>query len=225
MGQEDLTWVSRSGIASKPIEISGLHTTGTGTFALSPDGKRVAASRQLEAGSDIWVKQLPDGPLDRLTFEGSPNYYPSWSPDGKFVTFVSGRTRERSLFVRASNGTGRDSTVFSTAGGISSGRLSPDGQWLAITSDMSRHVVAVRRSDGTQHVVSAPDGAYVVLPQCHPTDVGLRTYPTRPDALRCTCGHYLIRRPGSGSYPRTEECCLAGRRRDTSFSSTRRCTG
>ncbi len=160
-GEEDLTWVSRSGVASKRIEISGLHTTGTGTFALSPDGKRVAASRQLEAGSDIWVKQLPDGPMDRLTFEGSPNYYPSWSPDGKLVTFVSGRTRERSLFIRAADGTGRDSVVFSTAGGISSGRLSPDGQWLAITSDMSRHIVAVRRSDGTKHVVSAPEGAYV----------------------------------------------------------------
>ncbi len=167
-GQEDLTWVSRTGVASKRIEISGLHTTGTGTFALSPDGKRVAASRQLETGSDIWVKQLPDGPLDRLTFEGSPNYYPSWSPDGKLVSFVSARTRERSLFVRAADGTGRDSAVFATAGGISSGRLSPDGQWLVITSDVSHHIVAVRRSDGTPHVVTAPEGAYVGAPAMSP---------------------------------------------------------
>ena len=163
VGEEDLIWVSRSGAASKPIEISGLHTSGTGTFSISPDGTRIAASRQLETGSDIWVKQLPDGPLERLTFEGGSNYYPSWSADGRIISYVSARTGQRSLYVRASDGTGRDSAVFSAPGGIVTGAWSRDGQWLVVGSE--REIVVVRRADNTRHVVTAAEGSFVGSPR------------------------------------------------------------
>ena len=169
VSQEDLVWVTRAGVASKPIEVTGLHTSGTGSFALSPDGQRAAISRTIESGSDIWIKHLPDGPLDRLTFEGSPNYSPAWTPDGRFVSFSTVRTTARSLFLRPADGTGRDSALFTMPGGVEQGAWSPDGRWIVVSSADNHQIVALRPGvDSSRHVIVVAEKSFLGFPQVSP---------------------------------------------------------
>ena len=38
-------------------------------LALSPDGRRIAFTQLTDLGTDIWIKQLPAGPVSRLTLD------------------------------------------------------------------------------------------------------------------------------------------------------------
>jgi hypothetical protein len=73
-------WVDRGG-ASSAID-SSWHAFASG-LAFSADGTRLAVHLVApSAGStsrteDIWVKQMPTGPMSRLTFEGEQNRRPS----------------------------------------------------------------------------------------------------------------------------------------------------
>ena len=53
--------------------------------AVSPDGTRVAFS----ALHKLWVMDLPDGAARRLTDLDTNEFMPSWSPDGRYITFVT----------------------------------------------------------------------------------------------------------------------------------------
>ena len=53
--------------------------------AISPDGKRVVFS----ALAKIWIMDLPNGKPQRLTTLGENEFMPTWSPDGKYVAFVT----------------------------------------------------------------------------------------------------------------------------------------
>ena len=79
-------WVERDGTA-REID-PGWGTQGTPNFsslALSPNEDRLAISIPASEGMrDLWVKQLPTGPLSRLTFEGTTNQRATLNsaPDG-----------------------------------------------------------------------------------------------------------------------------------------------
>src|SRR2546427_2238077 len=57
------------------------------SFALSPDGHRLAVSVQGTDGLNIWIKQLERGPFTRLTFGGTDRRA-FWAPDGRSVAFI-----------------------------------------------------------------------------------------------------------------------------------------
>jgi Tol biopolymer transport system component len=60
-------------------------------FSLSPDDKRLAASRIDGANADIWVVDLlHDRGASRFTFTPRPDRSPLWSPDGSRISFSSG---------------------------------------------------------------------------------------------------------------------------------------
>jgi len=57
----------------------------------SPDGREVAVTSLAPGGGltgDIWVLDLGQATLSRLTFEGQQQF-PEWSPDGRRVSFAS----------------------------------------------------------------------------------------------------------------------------------------
>ena len=58
---------------------------------LSPDGKRLVYSSDQKGEQDIWVKDLTNGMLTRLTKHDAIDTQPAWLPDGSGVVFVSMR--------------------------------------------------------------------------------------------------------------------------------------
>src|SRR4051812_22142847 len=60
----------------------------TSCFVYPPDGRRVVASRDLPAGTDLWLLNVDRGSASRLTFTGT-YHMPIWAPDSKIVMFRS----------------------------------------------------------------------------------------------------------------------------------------
>jgi eukaryotic-like serine/threonine-protein kinase len=137
----EAVWVDRSGRV-EPIDPSWRFNPGVTDvqLSLSPDGRRLAIRLRTGNGDDIWVKQLPAGPLSRLTFYPGVDDSPAWAPDGRAIDFVSvrpvspntaERAEQRNLWEQAADGSGEAALRWS---GISvvSGFRSPDSRWLVL---------------------------------------------------------------------------------------------
>jgi len=86
---DELVWVDRSGrVAPLGVEFDHGSIFGFG-WSLSPDGSRIALRHTEAENEDIWVKQLPDGPFERLTVSDADDWEPWWMPDSRTVTYVS----------------------------------------------------------------------------------------------------------------------------------------
>jgi tRNA A-37 threonylcarbamoyl transferase component Bud32 len=125
-----LVWLDRDGRES-PIDSSWsfrqVFYGANAGWALSPDGTHLALGIASDAGDDIWVKRLPNGPALRITFDSAPDFRPRWMPDGRSIMFSSIR-RNRGLYRRPADGTGADERI--TSGDIFEAQISRDGQWL-----------------------------------------------------------------------------------------------
>ena len=75
-----LEWLDRQGHA-EPLGLDPLFVANP---RLSPDGRRIA----IESLNDLWVYDLNDTTLSRVTFRGV-NQHPVWSPDGRRLAFSS----------------------------------------------------------------------------------------------------------------------------------------
>ncbi len=70
-------------------------------FDISPEGKRVAFS----ARGEIFTVPAKEGNTRDLTnSSGSKEMYPRWSPDGKWIAYVSDRTGEEELYLTSQDG-------------------------------------------------------------------------------------------------------------------------
>ena len=145
-----LVWVDRGGRV-EPVDSTWQVNTG-GTYsqaggagtgwglAMSPDGRRIALTLLTDLGTDIWIKQLPSGPVSRLTLDRGNDLAPAWSPDGRTVTFLSDRpappdTSRRpgrfALWQQPADGTGEPRLISATHA-ATDGFLSADGRWIIL---------------------------------------------------------------------------------------------
>jgi eukaryotic-like serine/threonine-protein kinase len=176
VGEYQMVWVDRSGRTS-PIDMGGPLNIDPGGrnpgWALSPDGTRLAIGLLTAAGGNIWVKQLPAGPLSRVTFDSAADLRPRWTPDGRAITFVTGGGELRRVMA---DGTGTEQVVARDPGGVFEGAVSPDGQWVVVRirgglGSQSRAIVGFRHGD-TKAVpliesASADDNAFRISPDGH----------------------------------------------------------
>jgi Tol biopolymer transport system component len=121
-GMLNIYWTRVSGGQSQRV------TEGEGRqspYSFSPDGKRLAF---LEAGRDLWTLPLEQTGSDHLKtgkpelfLQGRPLYFPQFSPDGRWIAYISGESGRYEVYVRpfigASPAPG-DKWLASTAGGI-----------------------------------------------------------------------------------------------------------
>ncbi len=113
--------------------------TSAGAPAVSPDGTRIAfvvATIDLDENvtrSRVWLAG-PDGEPAPVT-QGEHDQHPTWSPDGRFLTFTSKRgekERQHSLHVLPVDGPGELRTITTTRDGMADLSWSPDGRWLLV---------------------------------------------------------------------------------------------
>jgi serine/threonine-protein kinase len=156
-GRFEMVWVDRSG-RTTPIEMGGPIAIDPGGgnpgWALSPDGRRLAIGLLTSAGGDIWVKQLPSGPVSRVTFDSTVEIRPRWVPGGRAISFVGGPGAGLELHQVNADGTGGETVLARHPDGIYEGAISPDGRWIVARirgglGHQGRDIIGYHRGDTT----------------------------------------------------------------------------
>ncbi|UCE21756.1 MAG: serine/threonine-protein kinase [Candidatus Aminicenantes bacterium] len=96
---------------------------------ISPDGKQVALGISDRESHDVWIYRLEQGPLTRLTFEGT-NYYPIWTPDGGRIVFSSNRVETYDLYWKKADGSSAAEPMLPAAFDQYETAFSPDAKLL-----------------------------------------------------------------------------------------------
>jgi serine/threonine-protein kinase len=177
----DLMWVGLDGRA-EPFD-SAWHADFEYP-GLSPDGHALAVAVR-EGTTQLWIRRS-DGTRQKLTQNGTVNWRPSWSPDGRSITFLSnlkgGGTQDGyDIYSMPVDGSAPPVLLVHHIFGLWEAEASRDGQWLVVRSDEAgslSHIYAHRLhgdstlvpllvgKSSTNQVSLSPDGrwlAYVSL--------------------------------------------------------------
>jgi serine/threonine-protein kinase len=102
---------------------------------ISPDGKRISlAIGDPGLANQVWIYDLEDESLNRLTFEEERSGSSVWSPDSKWLIFQSGNPNEAGMVRKPSDGSLPQERLTSTSGARQMpNSWSPDGQFIAFT--------------------------------------------------------------------------------------------
>ena len=167
-GGGEPVWVSRDG---RTELVAPDWTRKAGSVALSPDGRQMAASIGDDNGSNIWVRRFGQGVApSRITFQGSINWRPSWTPDGQTLTYISNRTGARAMHSQRADGTSEATLVFQRPTTIQEALVTSDGSWVVYRAGAgsSANLFARRTSGDTTSIVLAdskfPEAAPTVSP-------------------------------------------------------------
>ena len=167
-GLARLTWVDRAG----GIETVAGTPRAFGTFALSPDGRRLAV--QINGpGADIWILEFARGAFMRLTTDGASRG-PAWTADGARVTYYSARPERPGLYWQPWDGRTPPERLVDAGSG---GAWSPDGHtfvhamageggnmdlWLLRVDGASRTTVPFLQTPFTEWGGAwSPDGRWI----------------------------------------------------------------
>jgi serine/threonine-protein kinase len=103
-GQRTFVWVDREGneqpLGAEPNSYDIY-------FKISPDGMKVALSIMESGNMDIWIWDQERKNSNRLTFNGSFDVRPIWTPDSKRIIFDSGREGREGIYLIEADGSGK----------------------------------------------------------------------------------------------------------------------
>jgi eukaryotic-like serine/threonine-protein kinase len=143
--QSKLVWVNRNG-TEQPLAAPARAYLNP---RLSPDGRQIAVAIT-EQESHLWLYDLARQTLTRLTFEGSTNGNPTWTPDGKRIAFSSNRDGAINIFWQLADGSGGLERLTTSQYLHAPASWSPDGQLLAffeVNPTTQRDLWVLRMSD------------------------------------------------------------------------------
>jgi Tol biopolymer transport system component len=154
----------------------------------SPDGKRLAFS----ALTRLYIMDVPDGKPKQLSAEGSREFHPSWSPDGKTLVYVSWALDGGHIWKRGDEGQGAPVQISRVPAFYRDPVFSPDGKrvvalraprrdraespgsydsgagfdlvWLS-SDGGDTTVISPARGASRPHFAKEPDRIYVTTPQ------------------------------------------------------------
>ena len=193
----EMVWVDRSGRVA-PVDTSWKfdvsHYAADHGWALSPDGSRLAIGLYSGGADQIWIKQLPHGPLSRVSTDPAPQVRPHWSRDGHAVNFLLLHLLG-GLYQHRADGLGPDSALLK--GGMDEGIVSPDGAWIIVRGGSKgsvqggRDITGVRVGGDTARVpvivtqfdeeaiALSPDGKWIAYQsdESGRTEVFVRSFP------------------------------------------------
>jgi eukaryotic-like serine/threonine-protein kinase len=119
-----LAWFDRNGKQLSSVAIP----TGFQTMTLSRDAKFLAV--QGNPAADLWSYDLARGVHTRLTFDPANHAFPAWSPDDKWVAYVSGKNNKNDIFRKPSDGTGAEEPLIVSPQNKNLSDWSPDGTYI-----------------------------------------------------------------------------------------------
>ncbi|MBP1606962.1 MAG: prolyl oligopeptidase family protein, partial [Acidobacteria bacterium] len=114
---------------------------GVAGFAVSPDEKTliyVVSTTDLPRATrtaKLWMSDTDGGNARQITFGSGNESAPSFSPDGKWIGFVSTRDGGAQLYVMPTAG-GEARKVTSISTGVSAPSWSPDSKSVAFATDV-----------------------------------------------------------------------------------------
>jgi Tol biopolymer transport system component len=98
----------------------------------SPDGSRIAYS----GGNGGMTLKAANGLGDEESLLPGPNFPAAWSPDGRFIVYLNrGVKTRRDIWVLPTFGDKKEYLLLNSAFDEQSPALSPNGRWLAYSSD------------------------------------------------------------------------------------------
>jgi len=121
-----LVWVSRNGREQALAAPANNYLNPR----VSPDGRRVAVGVTGQEGN-IWQYDNSRETLTRLTFGGTVNGYPTWTPDGKRIAFTSNKEGQLNIFWQLADGSGGLERLTTSDDSQTPNSWSADGKLLA----------------------------------------------------------------------------------------------
>src|SRR5579872_1619506 len=114
---------------SRPHSVDVTHLISD--WSMSPSGKHVA----IEARGDIWTAPVKEGTPRNLTHSsGTAERTPAWSPDGRWIAYLSDATGEYEIYLKSSDGTGEARQLTKNGHAFRFNRnCSPDSKMLLFT--------------------------------------------------------------------------------------------
>ena len=151
------------------------------SFGIAPNGKRAL----FDARGEVFTVPEEHGNTRDLTqTSGAREMYPAWSPDGKWIAYVTDRTGEAEIAVRPADGSGEEKLLTDrTKGYLYGPHWSPDGSRLAFSDSdhvlwildvASRQVTRVDqdRREEMHHFSWSPDGLWLAYTKAGAQDMG-----------------------------------------------------
>ncbi len=123
-----LLWLDEKGKTSPLRGLGGLYFNP----AFSPDGTRLALQvfdKQMDIHVYDWKRDTPT----RITFAPQEDSRPSWTPDGRWITFASEQEGPGNLYMVRSDGTGQPIRLTQSSNTQLSSAWHPSGKFLAFT--------------------------------------------------------------------------------------------
>jgi tricorn protease len=146
--------VPDDGLARRPSRVSAANNIES--YELSPKGERALFS----ARGDIFTAPIEKGPTRNLTHSsGAHDKWPSWSPDGSQIAFISDLSGEEELYVIAQDGLKPPQQI--TTGGQAmryQPEWSADGKRIAFGDKDGKVYVVTLTDKKMTEIVDAPRG-------------------------------------------------------------------
>ncbi|CAG5011883.1 Tricorn protease [Dyadobacter sp. CECT 9275] len=135
---------------NKQINAANFNTS----YAIAPDGKRAAFS----ARGDIFTVPAKSGVTRNLTqSSGAHDRNVEWSPDGKWISYVSDRTGEDELFIQKQDGTEPARQLTKGGGSYKFNPVwSPDSKYLML-GDRNQDLYYIHVATGAKTLVTHND--------------------------------------------------------------------
>jgi len=131
-----------------------------GSPLISPDGRYVlftVGEADWEGNgykSQLRLADISTGETHQMTFVKKSSYSPQWSPDGRFISFISARDKRAQLYIMSVSG-GEARQLSKSKTNVAGYRWSPDGKWIAYTAsdEKSEKEKAVEEKYGKFEIV------------------------------------------------------------------------
>ncbi len=125
----------------RPLKVDDIFALkNVGDPQISPDGQWVAYTvsqmneKKDNADTDIYMAPMAGGAAIRLTTSEKPESSPRWSPDGRYLGFLSSREGDESQVWLLPRGGGEATRLTDLDGGVSSFAWSPDSTRLVLVA-------------------------------------------------------------------------------------------